>query len=71
MVLPYDPVFVDRSLPHQIRLGVDARHNQSLTVACNCHRGPIAAKVRWLPGEALALWKEFHRWMPLPAVSAT
>jgi hypothetical protein len=58
--LPYDPVFEDRSLPHQIRLGLSARHGQALTVGCRCHRGPIAAKKRWEPGEALALYRSYH-----------
>lgn len=58
--LPYVPVFEDRSLPHQIRLGLAVRHGQALTVGCNCHGGPIAAKKRWEPGEALALYREYH-----------
>jgi hypothetical protein len=60
-MLPYDPVFEDRSLPHQIVLRIDSAHSQQLTVACTCTLPHlIAAKPCWVPGEALALYREFH-----------
>jgi hypothetical protein len=70
--LPYEPVFEDRRLAHQIVLRQDPAHSSQLTVACNCtNRKPFAAKLRWEPGEALALYREFHAWTPRSAVSAT
>jgi hypothetical protein len=59
--IPYEPVFEDRSLPHQIVLRLSSAHGQQLTVACNCTLpGLIAAKPRWDPGEGLAAYRSYH-----------
>ena len=57
---PYVPVYEDRSLPHQIIIRSDAQYN-AITVGCNCTLpDPIAARARWEPGEALALYRLYH-----------
>lgn len=68
MKLPYEPVFEDATLEHQIVIRLE--RSVLLAVTCNClvreNKPPIATANVWTVDSALAVYRHYHANLTTP-----